>query len=95
MSALSCIKKLILLYFDSEWKAILMFLLVASRNSNDEMRDTANRLMKTLVCGSSVVAGGKSPAGKSRIIHSVTLHRPDCLLGQREDEEDSCSIDGV
>lgn len=95
MSALGCIKKLILLYFDSERKAILMFLLVASQNANDEMRGIANRLMKTLVCGSSVVAGGKSLAGKSRIINSVTLHRPDCLLGQREDEEDSCSTDGV
>lgn len=72
-----------------------MFLLVASPNSNDEMRSIANRLMKTLACGSSVIAGGKSLAGKSKIIHNVTLHQPDCLQGQIEDEEDSCSIDGV
>lgn len=72
-----------------------MSLLVASPNSNDEMRGLAKRMMETLVCGSSVVAGGKRLAGKSKIIHNVTLHQPDCLVGQIEDEEDSCSIDCV
>lgn len=51
--------------------------------------------MKILVYGSSVIAGEKSLAGKTKIIHNVTLHQLDCLQGQREDEEDSCSIDGV
>ena len=71
-----------------------MFPLVASPNSNDEMRSTANRLMKILLYGSPVIAGGKSLAGKTKIIHNVTLYQLDCLQGQREDE-DSCSIDGV
>ena len=88
-------KQLILLYCYAEWKAILMFPLVASPNSNDEMRSTANRLMKILVYGSSVTAGRKSLAGKTKIIHNVTLHQLDCLQGQREDEKDGCSIDGV
>lgn len=66
-----------------------------SPNANDEMKGIANRLMKILVCGSSVVAGGKSLAGKSKIIYNVTLHQPDYLPGQVEDEEDSCSINGV
>ena len=96
ISGLSCIeKKLTLLCFHSEWKAILMYLLVSSPNSNDEMRGITNKPMKILVCGSSVITGGKSLADKSKIIHNVTLHQPDCLLDQREDEEDSCLIDCV
>lgn len=94
VSGLNCINKLILLYFHSERKAMPMSLLVASPNSSDEMRGLAKR-MEILVCGSSVVAGGKRLAGKSKIIHNVTLHQPDCLVGQIEDEEDSCSIDCV
>lgn len=66
VSGLNCLEKKLILYFHSEWKAILMCLLVASPNSNDEMRGIANRLMKILVCGSSVIAGGKSLAGKAR-----------------------------
>lgn len=34
-----------------------------------------------LICGSR----WESLAGKSKVIHNVTLHQPDCLLGQTED----------
>lgn len=37
-----------------------------------------------LICGSR----WESLAGKSKVIHNVTLHQPDCPLGQIEDEED-------
>lgn len=71
-------EELAFLYFLSERKANVMLRLVASPNSDDELSSIAHRLTKTPVCGSSVIAGGKSLAGKSKIIHNVTLYQPGC-----------------
>lgn len=51
--------------------------------------------MKILVYGSFVVAGGESLAGKSKTNHNVTLHQPDSLQGQIEEEDDISLIDGA
>lgn len=50
-----------------------MFLLIASPNSNGEVRDIVNKLMIIPVSGSSVIEGRKSLAGKNKNIHNVKL----------------------
>lgn len=73
----SCIEKETSFTFSQNRKQFWCFFWLLHQ-INDELSSTANRLTKILVCGSSVIAGGKSLAGKSKIIHNVTLHQPDC-----------------